>query len=73
MNSCKGCEDRHIGCHGHCGKYNNFLADYHARQDYIKQGKETDNFCFEVLKGNHYSSKNYTSHNSSKKHSSKRR
>lgn len=29
---CKGCPDRHPGCHGHCNKYQQQLQTYHEQK-----------------------------------------
>ena len=33
---CKGCEDRHVGCHASCGKY----AEYRVQFDEAAKDKE---------------------------------
>lgn len=34
---CHYCEDRHIGCHGECERYSEYLAKHTAEKEYIQQ------------------------------------
>lgn len=37
---CKGCSDRTIDCHSHCGKYQKFVAENNERRE--KECREGD-------------------------------
>ena len=38
-NPCKGCTDRHPGCHDHCEKHKEWCDQYHAEQEHLKAQK----------------------------------
>ena len=39
MSPCKGCTDRHTACHGSCGKYKEWVDQYHAQQQHLTATK----------------------------------
>lgn len=39
---CKGCEERHVGCHAKCEDYKNFCKEWAAYKKKIKDAKNKD-------------------------------
>lgn len=37
---CKGCEQRHEGCHGKCKAYKDYVAQNEAQKEMIRKGKQ---------------------------------
>lgn len=36
---CKGCPNRHPGCHDECDGYKDWLVRYHEQQQYLKENR----------------------------------
>jgi hypothetical protein len=42
MNSCYGCTERHIGCHGECEKYEQYCAENAKLKEKITKSEQYD-------------------------------
>lgn len=47
---CKDCDNRNIGCHGHCKKYQDYAVENKKLSDFRKKNNQTDYDYFEVRK-----------------------
>lgn len=47
-NSCKGCIERYVGCHGKCEKYSEFKNKVKEINDSIKKENKVTNFKIEA-------------------------
>ena len=47
---CKDCDNRNIGCHGQCKKYQDYSVENKKLNDFRKKNNQTDYDYFEVRK-----------------------
>ena len=50
--NCKGCEERHTGCHSSCPKYREYVEENNKRKDVIFKANqiEREQHCYDVLR-----------------------